>query len=372
MARVIVTGASGFVGQNLVLSLQSRTEHEVIALTRDSSLEGLLGIEADHILHLAGANRPLKEQGFTADNVDYAEQILKCFRPRGPAASFHFASTINVTRDDPYGRSKKAGENLVRRLAPNAGWSTTIWRLPNLFGKWCRPNYNSFVATFMAQAINGEAFSINDPASPVELLYIDDLVEMFLAALDRDPPQGVSFVETFATSRTTVGEIAGMIDSFRHDRDTPRMPHVGEGLRKQLHATFISYLDQDARVFDLKRFDSKTGSFCELYKAGDFGQVSVLTIEPGASRGTHYHHTKVENFHLALGRVELSEHDSRGGETLVRTIEAGGSFWTCPGWVHTITNTGGGSAVLVIWANEVFDHDRPDTFKQDSNIGYTL
>ena len=363
MGVVVVTGASGFVGQNLVLALRERTGHSVIALTRDSDLASMQGQVVDHIIHLAGANRPAREEGFAADNVDYAERILSTFRPGRAGAGFHYASTIKVTRDDGYGRSKKAGEALVARLGPAAGWATAIWRLPNLFGKWCRPNYNSFVATFMEQAAQGQSFSINDPASPVELLYIDDLVDMYLAALAQPAAEGLRYVTDFPTTQTTVGEVAGLIDSFRQNRDRPELPLVGAGLSKQLHATFLSYLDQAPRVFDLKRFASETGSFCELFKAEHFGQVSALTIEPGASRGNHYHHTKVENFHLALGQVELVERDIRGGETLARTINAGESFWTRPGWVHTLTNTGEGSAVLVIWANEIFDHDRPDTFK---------
>lgn len=365
MAKIIITGASGFVGQNLVLALQARTTHEVIALSRDSALDALQGIEVDHIIHLAGANRPRNEEGFTTDNVDYAEQVLSSFRPRSPEASFHYASTIRLMRDDPYGRSKKAGEELVARLAPESGWSTVIWRLPNLFGKWCRPKYNSFVATFMDQATRNEPFSINDPKSPVDLLYVDDLVEMFLETLDATHTQPLTYVERFATSNTTVGEVADLIDGFRRNRTSAHMPPVGTRLAKQLHATYTSYLDNAARVFELDRFASDTGSFCELFKAPDFGQVSALTIEHGESRGNHYHHTKVENFHLALGQVELSERDIRGGETIVRTIEAGESFWTRPGWVHTLTNTGAGAAVLVIWANEIFDHARADTYKPD-------
>lgn len=363
MARVVVTGASGFVGQNLVLALQTRTEHDVIAVTRDTALEELFDTPADHIIHLAGANRPPTEAGFQADNVDYAEQILSCFRPASPCASFHYASTTQVTRDDAYGRSKKAGEELIVKLAPQAGWSPVIWRLPNLFGKWCRPHYNSFVATFMNQAVRGEPFSINDPTSPVELLYIDDLVDMFLDALASAAPTRLTFVDSFPTTQTTVGEVAALISVFRDGHDTTHMPFVGASLSKQLHATFLSYLDQDARIFNLKRFASDSGSFSELYKAESFGQVSVLTIEPGESRGNHYHNTKVENFHLAFGQVELTEYDIRGGETLVRMIKCGESFWTRPGWVHTLSNKGDGPAALVIWANEIFDPDHPDTFK---------
>ncbi|WP_354002461.1 polysaccharide biosynthesis C-terminal domain-containing protein [Pseudogemmobacter faecipullorum] len=325
--------------------------------------EARASIVVDHILHLAGANRPPGKEGFTADNVDYAERILATFRPRGTGASFHYASTTKVTRDDGYGSSKKAGEELVARCGPAAGWATAICRLPNLFGKWCRPHYNSFVATFVEEAAQGQPFSINDPASPVELLNIDDLIDMYLAALAKPEDTGVRYVTNFPTSQTTVGEVSSLIESFRQNHERPELPAVGTGLSKQLNATFLSYLEQTQRVFSLKRFSSETGSFCELFKATQFGQVSALIIEPGASRGNHYHHTKVKNFHLALGQVKLIECDIRGGETLVRTINAGESFWTQPGWVHTLTSTGESSAVLVIWANEIFDQVRPDTFR---------
>jgi len=362
MGVVVVTGASGFVGQNLVLALRERSEHEVIPLTRNSDMMSLHGTVVDHVIHLAGANRPPSDEAFIADNVDYAEQVLSCFRPRGIGSSFHYASTIRVMRDDVYGRSKKKGEELVSRIAPIAGWTTAIWRLPNLFGKWCHPNYNSFVATFMAQAARGSALSINDPSSPVELLYVDDLVDMYLDAIDRLGGGGVRFVTEFPTTHSTVGKVADLIDSFRRNLNMTHMPLVDSQLSKQLHATFLSYLDQEARVFSLHRFASDSGSFSELFKAESFGQVSVLSIEPGASRGNHYHHTKVENFHLAVGKIELIERDIRGGESLRRIINEGESFWTCPGWIHTIINIGNSRSVLVIWANEIFDHARPDTF----------
>lgn len=367
MARLVVTGATGFVGQNLVLVLEGQG-HEVIALNRVSTLEEHRGTAVDHIFHLAGANRPPDESGFHADNVNYAQQVLETFSPRGDGASFHYASTIQVTGDSPYGRSKKAGEDLVTGLAPDAGWATRIWRLPNLFGKWCRPYYNSFVSTFMVQAVQGEPFSINDPKSPVELLYVDDCIEMLCAEMNRTDVSDVAVIENFPSYHTTVGEVAAMIEHFRTSHNTPNLPDVGNGLARKLHATYLGYLDQEDRVFALPRFASETGSFCELFKAEGFGQVSALTIAPGETRGNHYHHTKCENFHLAQGKVRLVERDIRGGDTLEREIAAGESFWTRPGWVHALTNTGSDLAVLVIWANEVFDHDRPDTFRADAML----
>lgn len=364
MGLIVVTGASGFVGQNLVLVLES-LGHKVIALGRDCTLSDHKGTQVDHLFHLAGANRPPDDSGFQADNVDYAQQVLETFRPRGDGASFHYASTIRVMQDSPYGRSKKVGEEVVAKHAPLAGWATRIWRLPNLFGKWCRPHYNSFVSTFMVQAVRGQRFSINNPDSPVELLYVDDCIELLVAEMNRADGPDVALIEDFPTHRTTVGEVAELIGSFRACRDTPLLPDVGNGLAKKLHATYLSYLEQESRVFALPRFASKTGSFCELFKADGFGQVSALTIAPGETRGNHYHHTKCENFHLVQGRVRLVERDIRGGDVLSREIVVGESFWTRPGWVHALTNTESNLAVLVIWASEIFDHSKPDTIRSD-------
>lgn len=369
MGKVVVTGASGFVGQNLVLALRERTKHEILPLTRDSDLSQHQGTVVDHIIHLAGANRPREEAQFTTDNVDYAEKILNCFRPRSKQSTFHYASSIRVTRDDNYGKSKKEGEELVQRIAPSTGWATAIWRLPNLFGKWCRPNYNSFVATFLSQAAKGEKLSINDPSASVELLYVDELVSMYLDAIERPSQSRESLVTDFPLSQTTVGEVAELIESFRTSKDSTYLPLVSTKLGKQLHATFLSYLNQDERVFSLTGFSSETGSFCELFKSSSCGQISVLTIEPGAERGNHYHHTKVENFHLVIGTVELDERDIRGGQNLRRTINAGESFWTRPGWIHTLSNIGSGTAILMIWANEIYDQNRPDTFKPEEING---
>lgn len=365
MSLIVVTGATGFVGQNLVPVLIEQG-HEVIALHRDSSLSSYSGLEVDHIFHLAGANRPPKESDFQADNVDYAQQVLQTFLPREfGASSFNYSSTVSVAQDSEYGRSKKAGEELVCALAPGNGWATRIWRLPNLFGKWCRPYYNSFVATFMAQAARSEAFSINDPSSPVELLYIDDCIDMFRTAMQKADSPIVSFVEDFPTYRTTVGDVATMIGRFSSSLATSFLPQVDTELEKKLHATYLSSLEQEARIFALPRFASDTGSFCELFKSDGVGQVSVLTIAPGQTRGNHYHHTKCENFHLVQGEVQLVERDIRGGAILSKIIRTGESFWTRPGWVHALTNTSDNVAVLVIWANEVFDHARTDTIRSD-------
>jgi len=365
MKKIVITGGSGFVGQNLALALQTRTNSEIIVLDRNSALNKYRGIVVDHIIHLAGANVPAKKENYVSDNVDYAEEILKIFTARDEKSCFHYASTKRVNRDDLYGASKKAGETLVNTLAPKEGWRPIIWRLPNVFGKWCRPNYNSFVSTFIKQAISGQDLSVYNPMSQVELLYIDDLVDLYIEAISSNMFEAGALIEKFPTTSTTVGAVAELITRFFKEFNTTSLVSVSNKFEKQLHATFLSYLTQEDASFKLKRFESPTGAFCEVFKSIHLGQISVLTIEQNETRGNHYHHTKCENFYLSLGSVNLIERDVRGGEDKIRTINEGESFWTRPGWVHTIKNIGSTPAVLLIWANEIFDHDRPDTYRPD-------
>jgi len=351
------------VGSNLVAHLRGMTAYDVTAITRDTDIETLRGARADHVIHLAGANRPVTESGFVADNVGYTESVLDLLVPASPRAGFIFASTIKVTEDSPYGTSKRAAEDIIAATAPQKGWNTSILRLPNLFGKWCRPYYNSFVSTFIDQAITGQQISINDPTAEVDLLYIDDLLDIVLGLMqDTGDDADLRTVAQFPTYRRTVGHVADCVTTYAATHGTPWLAPVADPFDKKLHATYLSYLPVDARRFDLTGIASDTGSFCEVFKSRDWGQVSVLTIEPGAVRGNHYHHTKCENFHLVHGEVSLIEHDVRGGGEQVSTIGQGNSFWTRPGWVHRVENTGDRTATFLIWANEVYDNARPDTY----------
>lgn len=365
MGRIVVTGASGFVGQNLVVALKTRTKFDVVALTRNSDLNSFSGCKADHIVHLAGTSRAATEDKFRTGNVTYMRQVLECFVPRGPASFFHYASTVKAPQGGLYGRSKRDGEDLLRSLAPQMGWTPAIWRLPNLFGKWARPHHNSFVATFVSQIINKEPLSVHDPESAVDLLYIDDLIDIILRKLDATETAGATIFERFPTRRTTVGEVARFIEAIHATRDTSWLPEIDTPLGKQLQATYLSALEQERRVHTPGRIESETGSFSEMFKSGKFGQVSLLTINPGKNRGQHFHNTKCERFHLVQGRIKLVERDTRGGTPIHRTINENQSFWTRPGWIHTLENIGECPAILLIWANEIFQPDARDTYHED-------
>lgn len=363
MTRIVITGASGFVGQNLAIALRTKGTIDVIEVTRDTDLNAMAGTVVDHIVHLAGANRPKDDSGYVDDNVILTQQVLNTFKPAQPGGLFLFASTIRASDNSPYGQSKRSAEAIIREQAQGLGWQGLIWRLPNLFGKWCRPHYNSFVATFISQASQGTPLSVNDPSSSVDLLYIDDLLDMVVAALEQPKVLAAPvLVDKFPVHATTVGEVADFIETCARYHGTPWLAPFTQGLHKKLHATYLSVLGLEKRMFSTNSIASNTGSFREIYKKDGQGQVSVLTIEPGAVRGNHFHHTKCENFYLVTGEVTLSEHDIRGGAQTDTVITTGTSFWTQPGQVHTITNTGLSSAILIIWANEVFDPDAPDTY----------
>jgi len=365
--KIVVTGASGFVGRNLISALKYQTKHQVFAISRETDLTTYSGMKVDCVFHLAGANRPETEESFDADNVDYAQEILSVFKPNSVDSKFLYASSVHVGKQTPYARSKKTGEELVQGVTPSAGWCASILRLPNLFGKWCRPHYNSFVATFIAQTIEGEEITVFDRSALVNLLYIDDLVNMLLGMIETVSPEGISIVDDFPSYEVSVGQVADLLNDFSTRIYGSYMPDVEKSFEKKLHATYLSYLNQDDRVFNLQGFTSDTGSFCEVFKKSNFGQVSVLTIEPGATRGNHFHDTKCENFYLAQGTIKFSESDTHGGGCVSRSISNGMSFWTRPGWFHTIENEGEKAAVLIIWANEIFDQDLPDTYSALEN-----
>lgn len=369
MKKVVVTGARGFVGRNLCIYLRDLGGVEVIEVMRDTDLSVFKDIPVDCVVHLAGVNRPVEDAHFFRDNSDATEAVLAAFKPAKSGAKFLYASTIRVVEDTSYAQSKRAAEECIQTRGAAAGWAVDILRLPNLFGKWSRPHYNSFVPTFIDQILNEKPLTIHNPNSTVELLYIDDLLEVMLPLiLEEGAKPEIRLVESFPAIQTTVGEVAAQLQEFQEKFNSPWMIDVSNPLKKRLNATFLSYIGLEGRQFRLAAIDSGTGSFCEVYKREDFGQISVLVIEPGALRGNHYHHTKCENFYLVTGTVSLSEIDLQRNEPEGTLLTAGTSFWTRPGCLHTFENTGDCAAVFLIWANEVYERDRPDTWTTSAEL----
>ena len=270
------------------------------------------------------------------------------------------ASSVRAASDDEYGRSKRAGEGAMQALGDAA--TVSIWRLPNLFGKWARPNYNSVVATFCHNLVNGEPLRIVDPTAPLTLLYVDDLIDQWIAALtDGILNQGI--VEPAGTHLTTVGELAALLQEMAEGRAAGRIASLGDGFERALYATYASYLPAGEFALPLVTHRDPRGNFSEFLRTSSGGQISVMTAHPGETRGGHYHHTKVEKFLVVHGEARLRFRHLLSGETaeVIASGDQPTAIETVPGWAHDITNIGGDELVAVLWASETFDPAHPDT-----------
>ena len=362
--KVLVTGADGFIGRNLRVALGEREGFEVMPITRASSEADLADAVAgaDAVIHLAGVNRPQDPAEFAAGNADFTARLCALLAATGRAIPVAFASSIQAQRDNPYGSSKRGAEQHLAGYGAATGAAVALYRFANVFGKWSRPDYNSAVATFCHNIARGLPIRIDDPSAPVQLIYIDDVVAELLRFL-ADPGQGVRFPDAGPVHATTVGELARQIEAFREVRSTLVSERVGTGLVRALYATYVSFLPPESFSYAVPMHGDARGVFVEMLKTPDCGQFSFFTAHPGITRGGHYHHTKTEKFLVIKGRAryrfrhlltdETFEVDSDGGTALV--VE------TIPGWAHDITNIGDDELVVMLWANEIFDRQRPDT-----------
>jgi UDP-2-acetamido-2,6-beta-L-arabino-hexul-4-ose reductase len=361
--KVLVTGAAGFIGRNLRIALGEHG-HDVLPVTRDSSDVDLAAAVAgaDAAIHLAGVNRPRDPAEFAAGNADFTARLCAMLSATGRAVPVAFASSIQAERDNPYGASKRAAEEHLRRYAETSGAPVGLYRLANVFGKWSRPDYNSAVATFCHNLARGLPIRIDNSAAEVRLVYIDDVVAEFLRFID-EPGDGARLLEAGPVYTTTVGELARQIEAFKDVRTSLVTERVGTGLVRALYATYVSFLPPQAFSYGVPKYGDARGVFVEMLKTPDCGQFSFFTAQPGITRGGHYHHTKTEKFLVIRGRAkyrfrhlitdETFEVESQGDDPLV--VE------TIPGWAHDITNIGDDELVVMLWANEIFDRQKPDT-----------
>jgi len=366
--KVLITGADGFIGKNLRVLLSERAGTELLLANRATSAEALAGMVAacDAVVHLAGENRPADPSGFIAGNVAYTQELMTLLARRERAIPVVFASSTQAALDNPYGRSKLAAEDLLRAHAQGPGAPVAIYRLPGVFGKWCRPNYNSVVATFCHHIAHDREIKVDNPTAALALVYVDDVVDEFVRALTT-PWQGVVEGVVTPLHRTTVGELADRIRGFREARPALTVDHVGTGLTRALYATYISYLPQSAHSYKLTQYADPRGVFVEMLKTPDAGQFSFFTSAPGITRGRHYHHTKTEKFLVVQGQALFRFRHVLTGETYaIRVTGAEPTVvQTIPGWAHDITNEGEETLIAMLWANEIFDRARPDTFSAE-------
>lgn len=370
--KVLITGASGFVGKNLQLHLAERKDVQVVCFTRDHSVAQLPTLlkEADFVFHLAGVNRPQDPGEFAAGNAELTQSLCHAVgalaESTGKKVPVVYTSSTQAGRDNPYGNSKRGAEEALWALALGHGVPVHVFRLPNVFGKWCRPNYNSAVATFCHNIARDLPIQVNDPAAPVTLVYVDDVIERFIQLMDG--ADGTVDADGFATITpqytTTVGELARQIQSFKDSRITLMTDRVGTGLVRALYSTYVSYLPPESFAYVVPQHGDARGVFVEMLKTPDAGQFSFFTAHAGITRGGHYHHSKTEKFLVIKGQARFKFRHMQTGEAheLVTAGDKSEIVETVPGWTHDITNIGTDEMVVMLWANEVFDRARPDTF----------
>ena len=365
--KILVTGAAGFVGKNLIAELRNRGEHEILAYDADTGEARLdeFARECHFVFHLAGVNRPRDNREFDTGNRGFTAalvELLKIYRNNCPVV---MASSTQAELDNPYGRSKKAAEDLLFAHAADRGAKVMVYRLPNVFGKWCRPNYNSAVATFCHNIARGLPLQVNPDNPEVTLVYIDDLVSEFIAALgggESCRSDGSCYVPEVYTVR--LHYVVELLQSFQRSRADLSIPDMADPFTRKLYSTYLSYLPDEGFAYPLRMNVDARGSFTEFIRTADRGQVSVNVSKPGITKGNHWHHTKNEKFLVVSGtglirfrrldEEEILEYRVSGEKLEVVDIP--------PGYTHNIINLGQTDLVTVMWANEAFDPARPDTY----------
>lgn len=371
--RVLITGADGFLGKNLQLRLRERKDISVRCFTRKNPITQLpeLVKDVDFVFHLAGVNRPENPQEFVSGNTDLTltlcQYVEAAAHKVGKPISILFSSSIQATLENAYGRSKLEAEQVLVSLGQDALVPTFIYRLPNVFGKWCRPNYNSVVATFCHNISHNLPIKINDSSAPMTLVYIDDVIDSFVNHLDvvTSAVEKNSYLSVKPQYQITVGDLAKQIQAFKESRKSLKIERVGLGLMRALYATYVSYLPKESFNYELPQHIDQRGSFVEILKTPDCGQFSCFTVFPGMVRGGHYHDSKTEKFLVLKGKSRFRFRHMLTGET--HEFETCGEVpqivETIPGWTHDIANIGNTEMIVVLWANEIYDPNRPDTYK---------
>ncbi len=364
--KILITGTDGFIARNLRLRLAEVGGFEVVTFSRSTPAATLpaLVLGVGTVVHLAGVNRPQDPTEYETGNAGLTRQLCEALATHAPGAALLLSSSTQAERDNPYGVSKRAAEEAVHAHSQATGAPVYVWRLPNVFGKWSRPNYNSAVATFCHNIARGLPITVNDPSTTLNLVYVDDVIATWLPLLqalargERPVQRDVTPIYT-----TTVGELAAKIQTFRDSRQTLVSERVGTGLMRALYSTYVSFLPAEAFAYGVPMHGDPRGVFVEMLKTPDAGQFSFFTANPGITRGGHYHHSKTEKFLVIRGKARFRFQHMLTGERheLFTSGEKAEIVETVPGWTHDITNVGDEEMIVMLWANEIFDRQRPDT-----------
>jgi len=361
MKNVLITGANGFIGRNLQAHLKERDEVAVRCFQKDMSMDELNQAlqNCDFVFHLAGVNRPKDESEFEVGNTHFTK-VLCDMAEAANKPRVLYTSSIQADANNAYGKSKLAAEKVLLEYAQGAQNRVYNFRLPNVFGKWALPNYNSAVATFCYNTVHDLPIEIHDVHATIRLVYIDDVIAQFIRVLDGES-DGCDIAPEYAI---TVGELVGKLQRFKASRENITTEPVGLGLDRALHATYLSYLAPESFSYGLRKHSDPRGDFVEMLRTHDSGQFSYFTAHPGVTRGGHYHHSKTEKFLVVKGQARFKFRQIMTGEeyALETNENSPKVVETVPGWTHDITNVGQDEMVVLLWANERFDPDNADTY----------
>ncbi|KTD88408.1 NAD-dependent epimerase/dehydratase family protein [Paenibacillus etheri] len=367
MKTVLVTGAFGFIGRNLVATLSRREDIEVLKIGSKNSLNELeeCAIKADFIFHLAGINRPENIEDFASGNLGYTEQLIKLLNKNTKKTPIVLTSSIQAERSNPYGTSKFAAEKTVSHYGRTVGVNTYIYRLPNVFGKWSKPNYNSVVATWCYNISRNIPIQINDPDAEISLVYIDEVIESFINVMDNcEMKNENNYTVSPRSFKIKLGDLETSIKNFKDSRDTLIITDLESDFERFLYSTYLSYLAEDDFGYDLEMKHDNRGWLAEFIKTKQSGQVFISRTKPGITRGNHWHHTKVEKFLVIEGKAVVKFRQIEGDQIIEYPV-IGESLKVIdipPGYTHSITNTGETDVITLFWANELFNPEKPDTY----------
>jgi len=374
--KILITGSKGFVGKNLIAKLRNQGYTDLLEFDVDSipDLLSKYARDCEFVFHLAGVNRPEKQEEFMSGNYGFTSLLINELKKHGNKAPVLITSSTQASLDNLYGRSKLAGEELMFQYSKDMGVPVFVYRLPNIFGKWCRPNYNSAVATFCNNIANDLPIQVNDPNVVMNLVYIDDVVSSFIERLCSFSYASESVInkikcsnhfETISPQHTVkLGEIVEFLYQFKESRNNLQVPDMSNAFTKKLYSTYLSYLPKDKFYYPLKMNIDKRGSFSEFLKSSDRGQVSINISKPHIIKGNHWHHSKNEKFLVVSGYgvIRFRKIDS---EEIIEYFVSGDKLEVVDipvGYTHNIENLGETDMVTVMWVNEIFDKEKPDTF----------
>lgn len=364
--KVLVTGANGFIGKNLLVRLKEEgIEYDTLLRTHSFAQLTEKVSSSDFIVHLAGVNRPKNEAEFNEGNTELTQSIINVLVDKGLQSPIIYSSSIQAERGNAYGVSKKLAEEVLSTYAAETGGAVFNYRLPNVFGKWCKPNYNSAVATFCYCTINDLPIQINDPSAVIHLVYIDDVVNEFISVL-KAYAAGKSISNTVSVEpvyNITVCDLVQQLKAFKQSKESGIIERVGTSLTRALYSTYISYFKPEQFSYSLVKHEDSRGIFVEMLKTKDSGQFSFFSAHPGITRGGHYHHTKNEKFLVLKGQARFGFRHIATDEyyEILTTGDEPQVVETVPGWSHDITNIGEDEMFVMLWANEIFDREAPDT-----------